>query len=171
VEIWPSIAAIIAILAVVIPLVFKRLWSHEPPVGAARLVQSEVGVAVRRIEAAQESRTGWFGEQPLETAAWKKYRATLAGRMAADAFMVVEGAYAHSAGPSADGEARPLAHHTTGASNGPTEGLNLLVKKVKCARHGFRSFANYRQDPSARRRRELGGHTASDTPHQKPLAH
>ncbi len=37
-----------------------------------------------------------------------------------------------------------LARHTTGASNGPTEGLNLLVKKVKRAGHGFRSFANYR---------------------------
>jgi transposase len=37
-----------------------------------------------------------------------------------------------------------LAHHATGASNGPTEGLNLLVKKVKRAGHGFRSFANYR---------------------------
>lgn len=35
-------------------------------------------------------------------------------------------------------------HHTTGASNGPTEGLNLLVKKVKRAGHGFRSFTNYR---------------------------
>jgi transposase len=37
-----------------------------------------------------------------------------------------------------------LARHRTGASNGPTEGLNLLVKKVKRAGHGFRSFANYR---------------------------
>lgn len=37
-----------------------------------------------------------------------------------------------------------LARHTTGASNGPTEGLNLLIKKVKRAGHGFRSFANYR---------------------------
>jgi transposase len=37
-----------------------------------------------------------------------------------------------------------LAHHTTGASNGPTEGLNLLIKKVKRAGHGFRSFENYR---------------------------
>ncbi len=37
-----------------------------------------------------------------------------------------------------------LAHHTTGASNGPTEGLNLLIKQVKRAGHGFRSFANYR---------------------------
>jgi len=37
-----------------------------------------------------------------------------------------------------------LNHHRTGASNGPTEGLNLLVKKVKRAGHGFRSFANYR---------------------------
>jgi len=37
-----------------------------------------------------------------------------------------------------------LNHHRTGASNGPTEGLNLLVKKVKRAGHGFRSFTNYR---------------------------
>jgi transposase len=37
-----------------------------------------------------------------------------------------------------------LNHHATGASNGPTEGLNLLVKKVKRAGHGFRRFANYR---------------------------
>lgn len=37
-----------------------------------------------------------------------------------------------------------LNHHRTGASNGPTEGLNLLIKKVKRAGHGFRSFANYR---------------------------
>ena len=37
-----------------------------------------------------------------------------------------------------------LNRHRTGASNGPTEGLNLLMKKVKRAGHGFRSFANYR---------------------------
>lgn len=37
-----------------------------------------------------------------------------------------------------------LNHHLTGASNGPTEGLNLLVKKVKRAGHGFRCFTNYR---------------------------
>ncbi|MFN8111006.1 MAG: transposase [Thermoleophilia bacterium] len=37
-----------------------------------------------------------------------------------------------------------LAHHTTGASNGPTEALNLLIKKVKRAGHGFRNFTNYR---------------------------
>lgn len=37
-----------------------------------------------------------------------------------------------------------LAHHDTGASNGPTEGLNLCVKKVKRFGHGFRSFENYR---------------------------
>jgi transposase len=37
-----------------------------------------------------------------------------------------------------------LAHHTTGASNGPTEGLNLCVKKVKRCGHEFRSFENYR---------------------------
>jgi transposase len=37
-----------------------------------------------------------------------------------------------------------LAHHQTGASNGPTEGLNLCVKKGKRCGHGFRSFENYR---------------------------
>ncbi len=37
-----------------------------------------------------------------------------------------------------------LAYHDTGASNGPTEGLNLCVKKVKRCGHGFRNFDNYR---------------------------
>jgi transposase len=37
-----------------------------------------------------------------------------------------------------------LAHHTTGASNGPTEGLNLCVKKVKRCAHGMRRFEHYR---------------------------
>ena len=37
-----------------------------------------------------------------------------------------------------------LAHHTTGASNGPTEAVNLVVKKVIRVAHGFRSFKNFR---------------------------
>jgi len=37
-----------------------------------------------------------------------------------------------------------LAYHDTGASNGPTEGLNLCVKKVKRCGHGFRRFDHYR---------------------------
>jgi hypothetical protein len=37
-----------------------------------------------------------------------------------------------------------LAHHDTGASNGPTEGLNLCVKKMKRCGHGFRRFEHYR---------------------------
>jgi transposase len=37
-----------------------------------------------------------------------------------------------------------LEHHKTGASNGPTEGLNLCVKKVKRCGHGFRTFDHYR---------------------------
>lgn len=37
-----------------------------------------------------------------------------------------------------------LAYHDTGASNGPTEGLNLCVKKVKRAGHGFRTWEHYR---------------------------
>jgi transposase len=35
-------------------------------------------------------------------------------------------------------------HQTTGCSNGPTEAINLLIKKVKRVGHGFRNFANYR---------------------------
>ncbi|MDP9336104.1 MAG: transposase [Actinomycetota bacterium] len=35
-----------------------------------------------------------------------------------------------------------LAYHTTGRSNGPTEGINLLIKKVKRLGHGFRHFSS-----------------------------
>jgi transposase len=42
-------------------------------------------------------------------------------------------------------EAEILAFHTTGScSNGPTEAMNLLIKKVKRVGHGFRNFTNYR---------------------------
>ena len=41
-------------------------------------------------------------------------------------------------------EAEVLAFHTTGRSNGPTEGINLSIKKVKRVGHGFRNFSNYR---------------------------
>ena len=45
-----------------------------------------------------------------------------------------------------------LNHHRTGASNGPTEGLNLCVKKVKRAGRGFTCFEHYRPaGPSPRR--------------------
>jgi transposase len=42
-------------------------------------------------------------------------------------------------------EAEILAWHATnGCSDGPTEAINLLIKKVKRVGHGFRNFANYR---------------------------
>jgi transposase len=42
-------------------------------------------------------------------------------------------------------QAEILAFHATeGCSNGPTEAVNLLIKKVKRVGHGFRNFANYR---------------------------
>jgi hypothetical protein len=42
-------------------------------------------------------------------------------------------------------EAQILAWHVTGGcSNGPTEAVNLLIKKVKRVGHGFRNFTNYR---------------------------
>ncbi len=37
-----------------------------------------------------------------------------------------------------------LAWHTTALTNGPTEAVNLLVKKTKRVGHGFRNFENYR---------------------------
>jgi hypothetical protein len=45
---------------------------------------------------------------------------------------------------SADADAEILEHHRTGAYNGPAEGLNLAVKKVKRCVHGFRRFEHYR---------------------------
>jgi transposase len=39
-----------------------------------------------------------------------------------------------------------LAFHTTGgASNGPTEAVNLLVEKIRRIGHGYRNFSNYRR--------------------------
>ena len=35
-------------------------------------------------------------------------------------------------------------HATEGCSNGPTEAVNLLIKKVKRVGPGFRSFTSYR---------------------------
>jgi transposase len=37
-----------------------------------------------------------------------------------------------------------LNHHRTGASNGPTEGLNFCVKQVKRAGRGFSCFEHFR---------------------------
>ena len=42
-------------------------------------------------------------------------------------------------------KAEILAFHSTGGcSNGSTEAVNLLIKKVKRVGHGFRNFGNYR---------------------------
>jgi transposase len=42
-------------------------------------------------------------------------------------------------------EAEILAFHVTeGCFNGPTEAVNLLIKKAKRVGHGFRNFSNYR---------------------------
>ena len=43
-------------------------------------------------------------------------------------------------------EVEILAFHATGGcSNGPTEAVNLLIKKVKRVGHGFRNLGNYRR--------------------------
>lgn len=39
-----------------------------------------------------------------------------------------------------------LAFHTTGgASNGPTEAINLIIEKIRRIGHGYRNFDNYRR--------------------------
>lgn len=37
-----------------------------------------------------------------------------------------------------------LAHHATGASNGPVEAANLTIKQIKRSGRGFRNLDNYR---------------------------
>jgi hypothetical protein len=61
-----------------------------------------------------------------------------------------------------------LAHHKTGASNGPTEGLNLCVKKVKRCGHGFphlRALPTTRTPPRGRNHLARPATTAA---HQNP---
>ena len=36
-------------------------------------------------------------------------------------------------------------HQTAGASNGPTEAINLLIEKIRRIGHGYRNFDNYRR--------------------------
>lgn len=36
-------------------------------------------------------------------------------------------------------------HHTSGASNGPTAAVNLLIEKTRRIGHGHRNFTNYRR--------------------------
>jgi len=39
-----------------------------------------------------------------------------------------------------------LAYHTTGgASNGPTEAVNLIIEKIRRIGHGYRNYDNYRR--------------------------
>jgi transposase len=70
-------------------------------------------------------------------------------------------------------EAQLLAYFTTGGvSNGPTEAVNLLVKRIKRVGFGFRNFANYRlrlllhcgvtwhTHPTARHGSEAGHHVS-----------
>jgi hypothetical protein len=60
-----------------------------------------------------------------------------------------------------------LAHHTTGASNGPTEGLNLCVKKVKRLSVNRPRVPQLRALPTPRppprRRRQLANATSAST--------
>ena len=53
-----------------------------------------------------------------------------------------------------------LNHHRTGASNGPTEGQNFCVKKVKRAGRGFQCFKNYKIQTTPRRRSQLAKTTS-----------
>ena len=55
---------------------------------------------------------------------------------------------------------------TGGVSNGPTEAMNLLIKKIKRVGHGFRNFENYRLRLLLLLRSRLAHSTTNTT--QKP---
>lgn len=58
-----------------------------------------------------------------------------------------------------------LAYHDTSASNGPTEGSNLCVKKVKRCGHGFRKCEHYK----LRVPLHTGGVTEPERPRPPPI--
>jgi transposase len=95
-----------------------------------------------------EVAAAWQGKELLRTV----YAAagTAAARAALDRFYrwsdgVGVAELSRLAGTVRAWEAEILAFHSTGGcSNGPTEAVNLLIKKVKRVGHGFRNFANYR---------------------------
>jgi transposase len=64
-----------------------------------------------------------------------------------------------------------LAHHVTAASNGPTEGLNLLVKEVKRCGRGFENFEHYRLRVLLRAGRPAWPHRASPPILRTPRPH
>lgn len=64
-----------------------------------------------------------------------------------------------------------LAHHRTGASNGPTEGLNLLVKDVKRCGRGFKRFEHYRLRVLLRAGRPTWPHRPSPPTLRTPRPH
>jgi transposase len=95
-----------------------------------------------------EVAAAWQGKELLRAV----YAAagTVAARAALDRFYrwsdgVEVAELSRLAGTVRTWEAEILAFHATdGCSNGPTEAVNLLIKKVKRVGHGFRSFTNYR---------------------------
>ncbi len=56
---------------------------------------------------------------------------------------------------------------TGGVSNGPTEAMNPLIKKIKRTGHGFRNFENYRPPPPPALRSRLA-HSTTNTD-QRPV--
>ena len=72
--------------------------------------------------------------------------------------------------PSPSWRTEILAHHDTGASNGPTEGLNLCVKKVKRCGHGFRTWRALPATRAAPRRRHHLARTTPTATHPNPLS-
>jgi transposase len=95
-----------------------------------------------------EVAAAWQGKELLRAA--HAAAGTAAARAALDRFYrwsdgVEVAELSRLAGTVRAWEAEILAFHSTGGcSNGPTEALNLLIKKVKRVGHGFRNFTNYR---------------------------
>jgi transposase len=110
--------------------------------------QARLRAGLRAGDPSGEVVAAWQGKELLRTV----YRAvgTAAARAALDRFYhwadgVAVAELSRLARTVRTWEAEILAFHSTmGCSNGPTEAINLLVKKVKRVGHGFRNFANYR---------------------------
>ena len=62
--------------------------------------------------------------------------------MGFDTHMIAGGRACSTSIPPTTSQTSP--HFAEALSNGPTEAMNLLIKKVKRVGHGFRNFTNYR---------------------------
>ncbi|MET0145727.1 MAG: transposase [Ilumatobacteraceae bacterium] len=122
---------------------------RDPPPPAAHLGQFErawLGTPPRRPRRRRPRRAVWPARELLSEVytgrdlAHAKRRLIVFLQHAADAEVPELTRLAHTVDRWRDGI---LAFHTTGgASNGPTEAVNLLIEKIRRLGHGYRNFTN-----------------------------